>query len=78
VSEPRLPHCADYAVIEAEAALAVELRRVPVDSAALERVSHGSGMPDPDWWAAGLERRIARRNAEVSDGEIKGSAASSP
>jgi hypothetical protein len=22
-----------------------------------------SGMPDPDCWAAGLERRIARRNA---------------
>jgi putative phosphoesterase len=64
--EPHVPRFGDYALIEAEAALAVELRRVPIDSAALERVSHGSGMPDPDWWAAGLERRIARRNAEAS------------
>jgi hypothetical protein len=64
--ESRLPRFADYALIEVEAAIAVELRRVPIDAAALERVGHGSGMPDPDWWAAGLERRIARRNAEAS------------
>jgi hypothetical protein len=36
---------------------------VPVDIAALERIAHISGMPYPDWWAAGLSRRIARRNA---------------
>jgi putative phosphoesterase len=61
--EARLPRFAEYALIEADAAVAVELRRVPTDVAALEEAGRLSGMPDPDWWAAGLERRIARLNA---------------
>jgi putative phosphoesterase len=67
-ADPRMPHYADYAVIEAEAAaLAIELRRVPVDIDAIERVGHVSGMPYPDSWAAGLERRVAGRNAAATD-----------
>jgi putative phosphoesterase len=61
--QPWLPRFAEYALIEADAAIAVELRRVPTDVAALEVAGRRSGMPDPDWWAAGLTRRIARRNA---------------
>lgn len=52
--EPRLPRFAEYALVEADAETAVELRRVPVDVGALERAGHGSGMPSPDEWAAGL------------------------
>lgn len=64
--EPRLPRLADYALIEADAAISVVLRRVPINLAALERASHRSCMPDPDWWAAGIQRRIARRNAKTT------------
>jgi len=60
---PRLPRFAEYALVEADEAIGVELRRVPIDVAALERVGLRSSMPYPDWWAAGLARRIARRNA---------------
>lgn len=63
--EPRLPRFAEYALVEADAEIAVELRRVPVDGGALERAGQASGMPHPDWWAAGLGRRIARRNDEA-------------
>jgi putative phosphoesterase len=63
---PRLPRFAEYALVEADAEIAVELRRVPVDVGALARAGHASGMPHPDWWAAGLGRRIARRNAEAT------------
>jgi putative phosphoesterase len=63
---PRLPRFAEYALVEADAEIGVELRRVPVDVAALEGAGHASGMPYPDWWAAGLGRRIARRNAEAT------------
>ncbi|MGH8985617.1 MAG: hypothetical protein ACRDY6_17310, partial [Acidimicrobiia bacterium] len=66
VREPRLPRFAEYALVEADAEIAVELRRVPVDVGALERAGHASGMPYPDWWAAGLGRRVARRNAEAT------------
>ncbi|MDP8903811.1 MAG: metallophosphatase family protein [Chloroflexota bacterium] len=65
--EPRLPRLAEYALIEAEAAISVELRRVPIDATALGRAGHRSGMPDPGWWATRLERRIARRNAKATD-----------
>ena len=65
--EPRPPRFADYALIEVEAELAVELRCLPVDVQAIERAGRASRMPYPDWWAAGLERRIARRNAEAAD-----------
>jgi predicted phosphodiesterase len=75
--QPWLPRFAEYALIEADAAIAVELRRVPTDVAALEKAGRLSGMPDPNWWAAGLERRIARRNAlavnqvlEVRDADL--------
>ena len=61
--QARLPRFAEYALVEADAAIAIKLRRVPTDVAALEEAGRLSGMPDPDWWAAGLERRIARRNA---------------
>jgi putative phosphoesterase len=64
---PRLPRFAEYALIESDAALSVELRRAPVDVEAIEHAGYASGMPDPDWWAMGLERRIGRRNAEASD-----------
>jgi putative phosphoesterase len=63
--EPRLPRFADYALVEADAAIGVELRRVPIGVAALESVQSASAMPYPDWWAHGLERRIARRNADT-------------
>jgi putative phosphoesterase len=66
---PRLPRFAEYALIEAGAALSVELRRVPVDVAALERAGDISGMPHRDLWAAELERRIARRNALATQPE---------
>jgi hypothetical protein len=59
----RLPRFADYALVEADAAPSVELRRVAIDVEALERAGHLSGMPYPDSWAVGLEQRIARRNA---------------
>jgi putative phosphoesterase len=65
--DPRPPHFADYALVEAEADFTVELRRLPVDVEAIERAGHASRMPYPDWWAAGLERRIAGRNAETTD-----------
>jgi putative phosphoesterase len=65
--QPWLPRLAEYALIEADAAIAVELRRVPTNVAALEEAGRLSGMPDPDWWAAGLARRIARRNASAAD-----------
>jgi putative phosphoesterase len=64
--EPRLPGFAEYALLEAEATISVGLRSVPVDTTALERAGHASGMPDPDWWASVLQRRIARRNAEAT------------
>jgi putative phosphoesterase len=60
---PPLPRFAEYALVEADVAIGLELRRVPIDVAALERAGLRSGMPYPDWWAAGLARRIARRNA---------------
>jgi len=69
VSRPRLLRFADYALIEADAAFAVELRRVPVDVGALARAGGISGMPHEDWWAEGLERRIARRNALAAQPE---------
>ena len=56
---------AEYAVVEADAEIAVELRRVPVDAGALERAGRRSGMPHPDRWEVGLGRRVARRNAEA-------------
>jgi putative phosphoesterase len=75
--QPCLPGFAEYALLEADAAIAVELRRVPTDVAALEAAGRRSGMPDPDWWAAGLARRIAQRNAlaanqmlEVKDADL--------
>lgn len=75
--QPRLPRFAEYALVETDAAIAVVLRRVPTDVAALEEAGRLSGMPDPDWWAAGLARRIARRNAlaatqvlEVRDADL--------
>ncbi len=58
-----LPRFAEYALVEAEAEIAVELRRAPIDLEALGRAGHISGMPYADWWAAGLARRIAQRNA---------------
>ena len=61
--EPLLPPFAEYALIETSDTISVELRRIPIDAAALARAADLSGMPDPDWWAAGLERRISRRNA---------------
>jgi putative phosphoesterase len=64
--EPRLPRFAEYALVEADVEIAVELRQVPVDIGALERAGYASGMPHADWWAAGLGRRIARRNAEAT------------
>ncbi len=60
---PRLPGFAEYGLIEADAEIAIELRRVPIDVDALERAGHVSGMPYPEWWAAGLAQRIAGRNA---------------
>jgi putative phosphoesterase len=61
--QPRLPRFAEYALVEAGAEIAVDLRRAPIDVDALESAGRVSGMPYPDWWAAGLARRIAARNA---------------
>lgn len=73
----RLPRFAEYALVEADASIGVELRRVPIDVAALERAGLLSGMPYPDLWAAVLARRIVRRNAlavrdrtEVKDADL--------
>jgi putative phosphoesterase len=64
--EPPLPGFADFAVIEVNDGISIDLRRAPIDVTALARAAHVSGMPYPDWWAAGLERRIARRNAAAA------------
>jgi putative phosphoesterase len=65
--EPRLPRFAEYALLESDVGLAVELRRVPVNLEEAERTGHASTMPYPDWWATGLQRRIIRRNANVTE-----------
>jgi predicted phosphodiesterase len=49
----RNPPWAEYAVITAEGdRLAVELRRVPIDQAAIREALLASGMPHAAWWAA--------------------------
>jgi predicted phosphodiesterase len=60
----RLPHWAEYAVIEAgRRSVSVELCRVAVDAAALERAARETGMPHAGRWAADLERRARTQNA---------------
>jgi hypothetical protein len=61
-STPRPPRFGEYGLVEADGAIGLELRRVPINVEALKRAGLRSGMPYPDWWTAGLERRIARRN----------------
>ena len=49
----RNPQWADYAVVTHErGALGIDLRRVPVDQAAIRRAILQSGMPHADLWAA--------------------------
>jgi putative phosphoesterase len=50
----RNPPWAEYAVVGwAAGKLSVELRRVPVDAAAIVRAARASAMPHADWWAQG-------------------------
>ena len=59
-----LPRWAEYAIVEAgRRAVSVELCRVAVDLAALERAARESGVPQADRWAVDLERRVRRYNA---------------
>jgi predicted phosphodiesterase len=61
----RLPHWAEYAVVEAgRRSVSVELCRVAVDAAALERAARETGMPHAGRWAADLERRARTQNAD--------------
>jgi predicted phosphodiesterase len=49
----RNPPWAEYAVLTCETGrLNVDLRRVPVDQAAIRQALLGSGMPHAAWWAA--------------------------
>jgi predicted phosphodiesterase len=61
-----LPRWAEYAIVEAgRRALSVELCRVAVDTAALERAALESGVPHADHWAVDLERRGAWNAASI-------------
>ena len=62
-----LPRWAEYAIVEAgRRAVSVELCRVAVDAAALERAARESAVPHAERWAVDLERRVRRHNAEPS------------
>ncbi|CAN5824490.1 metallophosphoesterase family protein [soil metagenome] len=53
---------AEYAVIDFQAGrLSVDLRRVPIDLAMLERVVDASGMPKGEWWLSNRDRRLDYR-----------------
>jgi len=60
------PRFSDYALFEVDSGSAsIALRRVAVDSTAVERAAANRGMPAADQWSAHLAQRIIRRNAEA-------------
>jgi len=47
----RRPPWAEYAIVEVKAgSVSIELRRTPIDVAAVLQSAFQSGMPHPAWW----------------------------
>ena len=50
----RHPAWAEYGLVEVDGnAVRIELRRIPIDLAALAALARASGMPHAEWWIAG-------------------------
>jgi hypothetical protein len=67
-SPPRLPRFGECVLVEADGAIGLELRRVPIKVAALNRAGLRSGMPYPDWWTGRARANAASVRAALAAG----------
>lgn len=67
-----LPSWAEYAIVAADRrGVSVELCRVAVEPAPLERAARESGLPDAERWPLALERRVRTHNVRSSGGRSR-------